>query len=148
MLTHFKISATMNAEKAGTVQLVPSHYLCVFRVKEDWGQVEVRGDSWEGTKEKQRLADFVSQRHATSHRALQETKPNKFCSFRQLSTNDGSSRYCRKKLLLIIYNWQVNTCRIKQINARQHCFLNSYLHETVVANASQKGSCFILMKFV
>ena len=37
---------------AKEIRLVPSRYLCVFGVREDWGLVEARGYSWEGTKEK------------------------------------------------------------------------------------------------
>ena len=36
-------------------RLVPSRYLFVFAGREDWGLVEARGDSWEGTKEKQQF---------------------------------------------------------------------------------------------
>ena len=32
-------------------RLVPTCYLCVFRVREGWDQVEAREDSWKGTKE-------------------------------------------------------------------------------------------------
>ena len=34
--------------------LVPSRYLWVFGVREKWRQVKARGDSWEGTRKKER----------------------------------------------------------------------------------------------